>query len=79
MPATVFNWAGMTCSNGNCCWVTPMKSGMVISGIRGMGNTAAVGVLGADAEAALAADVLFAELACSFSAEQALNANTHSV
>ena len=44
-----------------------------------MGNTAAVGVLGADAEAALAADVLFAELACSFSAEQALNANTHSV
>ena len=56
-----------------------MKSGMVISGMRGMGNTAAVGTLGADAETALAAGVLFAVLACSFSAEQALNANTHSV
>ena len=79
MPATVFNWAGMTSSNCNCCWVTPMKSGMVISGMRGMGNTAAVGVFGADAETALAAGVLFAVLACSLSAEQALNANTHSV
>ena len=56
-----------------------MKSGMVISGIRGMGNTAAVGVFGADAETALATGVLFAVFACSFSAEQALNANTHSV
>ena len=79
MPATVFNWAGMACSNCNCCWVTPMKSGMVISGMRGMGNTAAVGTLGHDAETALAAGVLFAVLACSLSAEQALNANTHSV
>ena len=56
-----------------------MKSGMVISGMRGMGNTAAVGTLGADAETALAAGVLFAVLACSLSAEQALNAYTHSV
>ena len=56
-----------------------MKSGMVISGIRGMGNTAAVGTLGADAETAVGAGVLFAVLACSLSAEQALNANTHSV
>ena len=44
-----------------------------------MGNTAAVGVFGADAETALATGVLFAVFACSFSAEQALNANTHSV
>ena len=56
-----------------------MKSGMVISGMRGMGNTAAVGALGADAETALAIGVLLIVLACSFSAEQALNANTHSV
>ena len=77
----VFNWAGMACSNFNCCSVTPMKSGMVISGIRGMGNASAVLEFGAEAETFLAAlGALLAVFAvCSFSAEQALKASMHSV
>ena len=77
----VFNWAGMACSNVNCCSVTPMKSGLVISGMWGMGNASAVLAFGAEAETLLAAlGALLAVFAvCSFSAEQALKVSMHSV
>lgn len=76
----------MACSNCNCCFVTSMKSGMMISGMRGMAKLAD---LDASAEAATtelaALGALFDVLEdCSFSAEQALSnmmpsAQTHGV
>ena len=64
----------MACSNCNCCFVAPMKSGMVISGMRG---TAKAVDLYASAEAVtVLAEIgaLFEVLEdCSFSAEQALS------
>ena len=75
----------MACSNCNCCFVAPMKSGMVISGMRGMAKFA-------DLDASAEAATVLAEVGavfevledCSFSAEQALSnmmpsAQTHGV
>ena len=65
----------MACSNCNCCFVAPMKSGMVISGMRGMAKLADLDA-SAEAVATVLAEVgaLFEVLAgCSFSAEQALS------
>ena len=65
----------MACSNCNCCFVAPMKSGMVISGMRGMAKLADLDA-SAEAAATVLAEVgaLFEVLAgCSFSAEQALS------
>ena len=64
----------MACSNCNCCFVAPMKSGMVISGMRGMAKFA-------DLDASAEAATVLAEVGavfevledCSFSAEQALS------
>ena len=76
----------MACSNCNCCFVTSMKSGMMISGMRGMAKLAD---WDASAEAAttelVGLGALFDVLEdCSFSAEQALSnmmpsAQTHGV
>ena len=76
----------MACSNCNCCFVTSMKSGMMISGMRGMAKLADLDA-SAEAVATVLAEVgaLFEVLAgCSFSAEQALSnmmlsAQTHGV
>lgn len=65
----------MACSNCNCCFVAPMKSGMVISGMRGMAKFADLDA-SAEATATVLAEVgaLFEVLEdCSFSAEQALS------
>ena len=70
----------MACSNCNCCFVAPMKSGMVISGMRGMAKLADLDA-SAEAAATVLAEVgaLFEVLAgCSFSAEQALSNMMHS-
>ena len=64
----------MACSNCNCCFVTSMKSGMMISGMRGMAKFA-------DLDASAEAATVLAEVGavfevledCSFSAEQALS------
>mgnify|MGYP001569553278 FL=1 len=69
----------MACSNCNCCFVAPMKSGMVISGMRGMAKFA-------DLDASAEAATVLAEVGavfevledCSFSAEQALSNMMHS-